>query len=43
MVLHARTTGSSIAIDFKKIFDYMASTRQNQNYWALNNQERINV
>ncbi len=32
-----------IASDFKKIFDFMVCIRQNQDYWAMNIQERNNA
>jgi hypothetical protein len=34
---------SSIASDFKKTFDFMASIRQNQKYWAVSTQEINNI
>ncbi len=34
---------SMISSNFKKIFDFMMGTRQNQNYWAMNAQEKNKV
>jgi hypothetical protein len=32
-----------ISSNFKKIFDFMTSTKQNQDYWAMNAQEKNKV
>jgi hypothetical protein len=34
---------SMIASDFKKIFDFMVRIGQNQDYWAMNIQEKNNA